>query len=110
RQYETQNDVKLKFEVEDTGIGITESEKNKIFMPFRQLHSTNVGHPSSGLGLSISRHLVEMMEGKMWVESKYGIGSTFHFTVKLKKNLWKPFKRELNHHLGHLNILVVDDN
>ena len=80
----TEGNVKIQFSVCDTGIGITPEMQEKIFDAFRQADSTTTRrYGGTGLGLSISRQLTEMMNGEMWLESKSGIGSTFHFTVTL---------------------------
>jgi PAS domain S-box-containing protein len=78
--------VKLQIDVRDTGIGIAQERQQKIFEPFWQ-ESTLLNNAQSqagtGLGLTISRALVEQMKGKIWVDSQLGKGSTFSFTVKL---------------------------
>jgi signal transduction histidine kinase/ActR/RegA family two-component response regulator len=76
--------AELQFAVRDTGIGIAESHLSLIFEPFRQVEGgNNRRFGGTGLGLSISRRLVEMMGGRMWLESAEGAGTTFHFTVIL---------------------------
>jgi signal transduction histidine kinase/HPt (histidine-containing phosphotransfer) domain-containing protein len=71
------------FTVSDTGMGIPEDKLATIFAPFLQADtSTTRLHGGTGLGLTISARLVEMMQGKIWVESQVGKGSTFHFTVR----------------------------
>ncbi len=71
------------FFVEDTGIGIEISKQNYIFERFRQVYdnTTQSTYGGTGLGLAISKNLVEMMKGRIWVESKLGIGSIFYFTI-----------------------------
>jgi len=76
-------EVNCYFTVSDTGIGIDEEKQSAIFAPFLQGYtSTTRIYGGTGLGLSVSERLVEMMNGKIWVESKSGKGSTFHFTVR----------------------------
>lgn len=77
-----------KFSVSDTGIGIKKENMNKIFNTFEQLDSGITRHyGGSGLGLSISRKLVNIQGGNIWAESKYGEGSSFTFTLPLKMKI-----------------------
>jgi CheY-like chemotaxis protein/nitrogen-specific signal transduction histidine kinase/HPt (histidine-containing phosphotransfer) domain-containing protein len=110
---ETHNSVLLSFEVRDTGIGIPLKTQSKIFEPFSQSdQSMNRRFGGSGLGLSISKQLCEMMGGHIEVESSPGQGSTFRFTVRLKKGqLGKSApKHFVPSNLHNLHVLVVDDN
>ena len=78
---EQQNYI-LHFQVKDTGIGIPEQKLKEIFSPFRQADASSTRkYGGTGLGLSISKQLVQIMGGQMWVESKEGHGSSFHFTL-----------------------------
>ena len=78
--------VQLGFEVQDTGIGMTEEQANQVFGAFTQAsRDTNSKFGGTGLGLSIAKQLVEMMNGKIGVMSQSGVGSTFYFNVTLKK-------------------------
>lgn len=74
----------ISFSVKDNGIGLSDEQKKHIFNQFNQLHNfdSKIG---SGLGLSISKKLVELLKGSIKVESKYGCGSTFTFTIQLEK-------------------------
>ena len=75
----------LLFSVRDTGVGITEEEQNYIFEPYKQvLAEGTIPIRGTGLGLAICRDLVELMNGTIWVRSKAGAGSTFHFTAQFE--------------------------
>ena len=77
--------------VSDTGIGIKEEDLQNIFQEFVQIDSSATRrHGGTGLGLPISRHLVEMHGGRIWVESEYGKGSTFTFILPIPETEAKP--------------------
>jgi CheY-like chemotaxis protein/nitrogen-specific signal transduction histidine kinase len=110
--------VEIEFSVKDTGIGISKSSLSQLFQPFLQLDSsTTRKHGGTGLGLIISKHLIEMMKGKIRVESQPGKGSVFIFTIKGKQNTENLKtdlqKKPLNFNIANeipLNILLVEDN
>jgi two-component system sensor histidine kinase/response regulator len=105
--------VHLHIRVSDTGIGIPPEKQQLIFDPFAQADgSTTRRFGGTGLGLTISRRIVEMMGGRMWVESEAGRGSVFHFTATFKHAAAPAFDSERfeRQALQGLSILVVDDN
>ncbi len=84
-QEKEQDSVLLHFTVSDTGIGIPEDKLDNIFESFYQLESSQKGgYRGIGLGLSITKELVKIMGGDIWVESQLYKGSTFHFTAKFR--------------------------
>lgn len=74
----------MKISVSDTGIGIKPEDMDKLFKPFSQIENpyTKITE-GTGLGLALSKKIVELHEGQIWAESEYGKGSTFHFTIPL---------------------------
>lgn len=95
----------VRFSVADTGIGISSSARKRIFSPFVQGDaSTTRKYGGTGLGLSIACRLVELMGGKLEVESEEGKGSTFHFSLKM------PLVGKMEKSASKNRILVVEDN
>jgi PAS domain S-box-containing protein len=106
-------ELHLHFAVADTGIGISPEKRERIFEAFSQADaSTTRRYGGTGLGLTISARLVEIMGGRIWVESEVGKGSVFHFTIRLglqKGPIMRTVPEKLEN-LQNLSVLVVDDN
>ncbi len=110
----------LEFFVKDTGLGISNSHKKIIFERFRQANETITrSHEGSGLGLAISKAYVEMLGGKIWVESEEGKGSTFYFNIPIDTE-FKPkekipskkadSKNKEENKIKDLKVLIVEDD
>jgi two-component system, cell cycle response regulator len=102
----------IRFEISDTGIGLTPEQRERLFQSFTQADtSTTRRYGGTGLGLAISRQLIEMMGGEIGVESEPGVGSVFFFTLPLEEQpVGAPATPELPADLKKLRALIVDDN
>jgi CheY-like chemotaxis protein len=115
-----ENLVKAHFIVSDTGIGIDQDKLDKVFNSFEQAYAdTSRRFGGTGLGLSISKKLIDLQSGEIWVESKKGIGSQFHFTLpftvaatdkstevgSLQSNI-----EDISEQLKGIKVLLVEDN
>ncbi len=102
----------LHFSVKDSGIGIPAEKQAEIFQAFTQADgSTTRKYGGTGLGLTISRQLVSMMQGELWIESTVGRGSTFHFTASFELAEMKvPHMAHDYPAIDQLPVLIVDDN
>jgi CheY-like chemotaxis protein len=103
---------RLQISVEDTGIGITDEQKSRLFNSFEQAEAgTTRKYGGTGLGLSISKNIVKLMGGDIWVDSEPGKGSDFIFTVILKKDQ-SDVKNQLPEYIDNFSentILLADD-
>jgi signal transduction histidine kinase len=77
-------DDEIIVEVQDSGIGIASEEQSRLFKPYSRLNADRQHHPGLGLGLALSKQVVELHGGSIWVESKPGKGSTFSFSIPLR--------------------------
>ena len=109
---ETSNEVMIRFSVQDSGIGLTEEQIERLFDSFSQADSsTTRKYGGTGLGLTISKHLVELMGGEIGVTSEYGTGSTFSFSLPfgIQTVSTQTVQRDVADLKGS-RVLVVDDN
>jgi len=108
----TENEVVIEFSVHDTGIGMTKSQVSNLFQSFSQADSsTTRKYGGTGLGLSISKNLVNRMGGTITVESEYGKGSVFAFSITFELGkIGEIRKLVIPDNLEHINTLIIDDN
>jgi two-component system sensor histidine kinase/response regulator len=107
----TDQEVLVRFEVRDTGIGLTEEQQGSLFHSFQQADSsTTRKYGGTGLGLVISKRLAELMGGEVGVDSAPRLGSTFWFTARLGIGQGTPLRFQPSPDLRSRHILLVDDN
>ncbi len=103
--------VKIHFTVEDTGIGIPKNRQDRVFNSFSQADgSVTREYGGTGLGLTITRELIHLMEGEIWLESEVNVGTTFHFTLCLEKqkDVSHQTWAELSESIVDLGVLIID--
>ncbi len=105
----------ITFSVRDTGVGLSASDRGRLFQPFQQAADARPPEPGTGLGLSISQHLVQLMGGRIEIESTPGRGSRFHFTLQLDEvavlqaEVADPVSPIIGYKGPRRRLLVVDD-
>ncbi|RKZ45182.1 MAG: serine/threonine protein kinase [Candidatus Parabeggiatoa sp. nov. 3] len=109
------NQASIRFEVEDSGVGMTPEQLDKIFLPFEQVGDTSRRAAGTGLGLAISRQLVELMGGEIKVDSEFGKGSNFWFEIALpiidvKAEARQKTQQVIGYRGKRRTLLIVDDN
>lgn len=108
---QAESQAELKVAVTDTGIGVSRDKQSVIFDAFTQVDaSTTRRFGGTGLGLAIARRLVELMGGRIWVESEPGRGATFFFTTRMELGAGQPTRPAGSERLSGVSALVVDDN
>ncbi len=106
----SRRDDEIHFAVRDSGIGIPPDQMHRLFQPFSQLNtSISRVYDGAGLGLAISKKLIELLGGRIWATSKLGAGSTFYFTLQTQEvpSESKPFKADLHPVLQDKAVLIV---
>lgn len=110
---------RYRFEIKDTGIGLNKEQQNKLFKAFSQADaSTTRKYGGTGLGLTISKKFIEMMHGKIWIESEVGVGSSFIFEIELEEIIDTDINQEeqestIQNNLQKLQgkkVLIAEDN
>jgi len=108
----SENVIEVEFSIKDNGIGLKDKQIKQIFNAFSQVNlstTQNLGE-GIGLGLTISKQIVEIMKGKFWVESEYQKGTTFSFSIPFERQAKVCHsKLDIPDHIKDLNILIVDD-
>jgi two-component system, sensor histidine kinase and response regulator len=108
---ETGPDICVRFEIKDTGIGLSAETQARLFQPFVQADSsTSRKFGGTGLGLAICKRLAELMNGRIGVESVPGKGSMFWVELRFRRQLTAEVQAQTQHQFGDIRVLIVDDN
>jgi PAS domain S-box-containing protein len=100
----------IKITIKDTGIGIKEERKKDLFQMFSRVHDQNIIYKGTGLGLVITKNLIELMKGTITYESTFGIGTTFYITLPFENPHTKNIITTKKKDLSNIKILIVEDN
>ncbi len=107
---EVENGCEIQFAIRDTGQGIPPDRIASLFQPFIQVNSSNsCRYGGTGLGLAISKRLVELMGGRIWVESEVGKGSIFYFTIRTNR-LNVPATGSIQHNMPGKRLMILESN
>ncbi len=105
--FENKKNLFLRLTVKDTGVGISDDEKDKVFVPFIQIQSQGTsGEAGTGLGLSISKKIVDKLDGVLTFQSNLGIGTDFVVCIPIKKGDPKQITNELNKNNNNSNLII----
>ena len=109
---QTGSATRIRFEIRDTGVGMSDDQIGRLFQPFTQSdNSTARKYGGTGLGLTISKRIVELMGGKIWAESKVGLGSSFIFDIEFPVQAeGAHVEQALPANLRGMQVLLVEDN
>lgn len=100
----------LKFSIQDTGVGISPEKVHYIFDAFNQISDYLSSECGIGLGLPITKYLVNMLGGNIWVESEVGVGTTFNFTIEFDRQYTERYDRYIEDHYKGRYILVISNS
>jgi len=111
-EFESRGDT-VKISVVDSGIGIKPEHMQKLFVPFERMDAEHSGIDGSGIGLALSKQIIELMNGSIGADSEHGVGSTFWIelqTANPTTSHKKEFKTESSDFNGNCHVLYIEDN
>jgi signal transduction histidine kinase/ActR/RegA family two-component response regulator len=105
----TENGDEISVSVTDDGAGIPEEDRDRIFESFQQGSRGTSKEEGTGLGLTLCRRIVGLLGGRLWLETEYGVGSTFGFTLPIDETRWRPTPAEVGPAEAPVVVVVDDD-